>query len=225
MSETFLDKTYGCMTAEATRAHYDDWAASYDAEISENGYATPTRCAEALARHLPDKSAPILDFACGTGLSGLAMTLQGFDRIDGVDVSPGMLDGARERGLYRHLIKIDAGAVEIELPYREDLTQQHLFLHAGVISTILDSACGYAAFSLMPADSAVLSVEFKVNLIAAAEGRRLVARADVLRDGRTLKICRVDVHALDGDARKHCATALATIMALKGSLPDPERSS
>lgn len=110
MTERFLDKTYGCMTPEATQAHYDDWSASYDAEISENGYATPTRCAEALARHMPDRSMPVLDFACGTGLSGLALKVQGFSQIDGVDVSPGMLDGAQERGLYRQLIKIDAGA-------------------------------------------------------------------------------------------------------------------
>ena len=110
MAEKFLEKTYGCETPQATRAHYDDWAASYDAEISENGYATPGRCAEALARHLSDKTAPILDFGCGTGLSGLALATQGFTAIDGIDPSAGMLAEAAKRGLYRNLIHIEPGA-------------------------------------------------------------------------------------------------------------------
>ena len=110
MAEKFLEKTYGCETPQATRAHYDDWAASYDAEISENGYATPGRCAEALARHLSDRTAPILDFGCGTGLSGLALATQGFTAIDGIDPSTGMLAEAAKRGLYRNLVHIEPGA-------------------------------------------------------------------------------------------------------------------
>ncbi|MDQ2088809.1 class I SAM-dependent DNA methyltransferase [Marimonas arenosa] len=110
MAEKFLEKTYGCETPDATRAHYDRWAATYDAEIAENGYATPARCAGALARQLNDKSAPILDFGCGTGLSGVALAAQGFTCIDGIDPAAGMLAEAEKRGLYRKLIHIDPGS-------------------------------------------------------------------------------------------------------------------
>ena len=84
MTEKFLDKAYQARDAASTRTLYDDWSASYDAEVSENGYATPKRCAEALASFTQDMSAPILDFGCGTGLSGLALKLAGFEVIDGV---------------------------------------------------------------------------------------------------------------------------------------------
>src|SRR6185436_10572947 len=92
------------------------------------------------------------------------------------------------------LERVDAGEAEIHLPSRADLTQQHGFLHAGIIATILDSACGYAAFSLMSAGSGVLSVEFKINLLAPAEGDLLVARAHVLRAGRTITVCQAGGH-------------------------------
>ena len=110
MTEKFLEKTYGCETPDATRDHYDKWAATYDAEISENGYATPARCAAALARHLTDTSAPILDFGCGTGLSGVALAARGFTAIDGIDPAAGMLAQAERRGLYRRLVHIEPGA-------------------------------------------------------------------------------------------------------------------
>jgi predicted TPR repeat methyltransferase len=110
MAKTFLDKTYGKLDSDAVTAHYDDWAASYDAEIAENGYATPGRCAAALARHLEDKASPILDFGCGTGLSGLALAREGFTTIDGIDPSAEMLAQARSRGLYRNLTHIAPGA-------------------------------------------------------------------------------------------------------------------
>ena len=84
MTDKFLDKVYDARTADETRELYDAWSASYEAEVAENGYATPGRCAEALAKHLTDKDAPILDFGCGTGLSGLALKLAGFTTIDGV---------------------------------------------------------------------------------------------------------------------------------------------
>lgn len=106
----FLDKAYKARDAASTRALYDDWAASYEAEVGENGYATPARCAEALKSQTRDMSAPILDFGCGTGLSGLALKLAGFDTIDGVDVSAEMLEGARSKSVYRHLDQIEAGA-------------------------------------------------------------------------------------------------------------------
>lgn len=106
----FLDKAYQARDAASTRALYDDWAASYEAEVGENGYATPGRCAEALKSCADAMTAPVLDFGCGTGLSGLALKLAGFDTIDGVDLSTEMLEGARAKGAYRHLDQIEAGA-------------------------------------------------------------------------------------------------------------------
>src|SRR6185369_1918668 len=84
------------------------------------------------------------------------------------------------------LERVEPGAVDIALPFREDLTQQQLFVHAGAISSIADSACGYAAYSLMPAGVNILSVEFKVNLLAPAEGERFLAEGRVIRAGKTL---------------------------------------
>lgn len=107
MTDQFLDRAYGLSDPEDTRDLYDDWAASYDAEVAENGYATPGRVAAALAAHVPDPGAPLLDYGCGTGLSGLALKLAGFGVIDGMDPSPGMLDGARAKNLYRALMLMD----------------------------------------------------------------------------------------------------------------------
>lgn len=109
MTKTFLDKAYGARDAASTRKLYDDWSASYEAEVGKNGYATPGRCAAALAQFSRDKSVPILDFGCGTGLSGLAFKLAGFATIDGLDLSAEMLEGAREKGVYRNLSQIEAG--------------------------------------------------------------------------------------------------------------------
>lgn len=110
MAEKFLDKVYGITDPGEARALYDDWAATYDAEISENGYATPGRCAAALAAFLSDPATPILDFGCGTGLSGLALRALGFSVIDGTDLSAGMLATARARGVYRTLTHNAPGA-------------------------------------------------------------------------------------------------------------------
>ena len=96
--------------AASTRKLYDDWAASYEAEVGTNGYATPGRCAEALARYTRDINAPVLDFGCGTGLSGLALRAAGFTTLDGVDLSADMLEHARDKGVYRNLTQIEAGA-------------------------------------------------------------------------------------------------------------------
>ncbi len=109
MGEKFLDRVYGKSTPEETQALYDAWAATYDAEIAENGYATPGRVAEAMFRHLPEPDTPILDFGCGTGLSGLALKLAGFTQIDGMDPSPEMVDGARKKGVYRTLSVMEMG--------------------------------------------------------------------------------------------------------------------
>lgn len=108
MSDGFLDKVYNVKGADATRALYDEWSASYEAEVAENGYATPGRSAEALASAMGDLTCPILDFGCGTGLSGLALKLIGFTQIDGVDLSAEMLEQAKSKGIYRSLSQIDA---------------------------------------------------------------------------------------------------------------------
>ncbi len=113
------------------------------------------------------------------------------------------------------ITRIEAGAVDIELLYRKDLTQQNGFIHAGIITTIADSACGYAAFSLMPKGADVLSVEFKVNLLSPAIGEKFVAEARVLRAGKTLTIVQGNVFAIKSGQRKHIAIMLATIMCLK----------
>src|SRR3984893_9519649 len=124
------------------------------------------------------------------------------------------------QGLIKHLgaelVSLEPGGAEIRVPFRWELTQQHGYFHAGVTGTIADRACGYAAYTLMPADSSVLTVEYKMNLLAPAEGEELIARAKVLRSGKTLKICAADVHVLKGISEVYCATMRATIMCLQG---------
>lgn len=107
MSDKFLADAYSLESPEATREHYDKWAASYDSEIAENGYATPGRVAEALKAQISDLDTPVLDFGCGTGLSGLALRRAGFSIIDGMDPSSEMLDGARAKEAYRTLTGFD----------------------------------------------------------------------------------------------------------------------
>jgi len=112
--------------------------------------------------------------------------------------------------------RVEAGRVEIALAFRPELSQQHGFFHAGVISTIADSAGGYAGFTLFPADAGVLTVEFKVNLLAAADGERAIAVGEVIRSGRTLTVCRLDAWVEKGGKRTHCATGTQTLMTLVG---------
>lgn len=108
------------------------------------------------------------------------------------------------------------GRCEIHLPFRPDLSQQHGFFHAGVVSTIVDSAAGYAGFSLMPADTSVLTVEFKINLLAPADGELLIAVGDVLKPGKNLVIARGEVWVVKGGKRTHCATMQQTLMTMHG---------
>lgn len=108
MSDDFLSHVYTPRDADGVRKLYDDWSATYEREIGANGYATPRRCAEALATQTRDLSAPILDFGCGTGLGGLALKLAGFESIDGCDLSSDMLAIARDKGLYRHTRLVEA---------------------------------------------------------------------------------------------------------------------
>ena len=111
---------------------------------------------------------------------------------------------------------VTPGRVEISCAFRSELSQQHGFFHAGIISTIADSAGGYAAFTLFPAESGVLTIEFKVNLIAPADGERAIAVGEVIRSGRTITVCRIDAHVDKGGRRTHCATGLATLMTVVG---------
>ena len=107
---------------------------------------------------------------------------------------------------------VKPGAVEIEIPFRADLTQQNGFLHAGAITSVLDSACGYAAMSVAPEDANVLSVEFKVNLLSPAVGEKFVARAEVKRAGKKITVCAADAFAVIKEEEKLIATMLATII-------------
>ena len=107
------------------------------------------------------------------------------------------------------------GEVDLELATRDDLTQQHGFLHAGVLASAADSACGYAALSLMPAGAAVLSIEFKINMLAPAAGDRIVARGRVIRAGRTVTVCQGDVVACSSAGEKHVASMVATMMTVR----------
>lgn len=115
--------------------------------------------------------------------------------------------------------RIEPGLVEIALPFRPELTQQHGYFHAGMTSAIADSAGGYAAYTLFPADSSVLTVEYKINLIAPADGERLIATGRVRKTGRTLTICELEVVATKGGKSTTCAVGLQTLICLRGK-PD-----
>jgi len=110
------------------------------------------------------------------------------------------------------------GVVEIALPFRDDLTQQKGFVHGGIIGMIADSACGYAAYSLMPADCTLVTAEYKINILAAAT-TALVARGEVVKAGRTLTVARAEVYAVGGT---HVATMQQTLMMLPGRTDRPE---
>ena len=110
------------------------------------------------------------------------------------------------------LTRVAPGEVEIELPFSEDFTQQHGYVHAGIVTAIADSACGYAALTLFPAGAEVLTVEYKVNFLAPAHGTRLVARGHVIRSGRTISVCEGTVLAVSGDREVRVAAMLATMI-------------
>ena len=112
------------------------------------------------------------------------------------------------------MTSVTPGATEITLPMRDDLTQQRGYIHAGIVTTIVDSACGYAAYTLTPPGADVLTVEYKVNFMAPAQGERLIARGRVIRAGRTLTVCAGDVVAVRDGAEHPVATMLATVMTL-----------
>lgn len=121
------------------------------------------------------------------------------------------------RTIGAELTLVTPGIIEIEMPFSDQLTQQHGFLHAGVISTALDSACGYAAFSLIPESSSVLTIEFKVNLLAPGKGERFLFRGSVTKPGRTIVVADGQAYAISADGEaKLIATMTGTMMAIAG---------
>ena len=120
------------------------------------------------------------------------------------------------------LTEISPGFCEIQVPYKRELSQQHGYFHAGIIGTLADNSGGYAAFTLMPSDASILTVEYKLNLIAPGDGERLTSRAQVIKPGHTLTICRPEVFVAKNGVQTLCATALMTLMTLHGK-PDRPR--
>lgn len=114
------------------------------------------------------------------------------------------------------LAVVEPGFVEIHLPHKTEITQQHGYIHGGVVGMIADSAAGYAANTLTPSDTSVLTVEYKLNLVAPADGQRLVARGEVIKPGRTLIITRAEVFAIRDERWTLCAIMQQTIMAMQG---------
>jgi uncharacterized protein (TIGR00369 family) len=118
------------------------------------------------------------------------------------------------RTLGIELTDLAPGRIVLTMPFRAEYCQQHGFVHAGIVTTALDSACGYAAFSLMPADAAVLTVEFKTNLLAPAQGERFTFHAKVVKPGRTLTVCEAQAYAESKGSEKLIATMTGTLMAV-----------
>lgn len=129
-------------------------------------------------------------------------------------------DSFARQGIMPHLgaelTLVQPGSCDIRLPFNENLSQQHGYFHGGVVATIADSAAGYAGFTLMPKDSGVLTVEFKINLVAPAEGSYLIARGYVLRPGRTLTVTQAEVFAFRHGSERTCAVMQQTLMTISG---------
>ena len=136
------------------------------------------------------------------------------------DFATRVRDSFNRQGAMAHIgaemTRIEPGVVDIAVNYRPELAQQHGYFHGGIVGMIADSAGGYAAFSLMPEDASVLTVEYKINLLAPSDGTRLVAKGRVTRTGRTLSVCHVDVF-VERDGKEHlCATLLQTLITMTG---------
>ncbi|MDK3019671.1 PaaI family thioesterase [Pseudodonghicola flavimaris] len=130
-----------------------------------------------------------------------------------------MQESYARQGLMAHLgaeiTEMRAGLVTLSMPFRPELTQQHGYFHAGGSAAIADTAGGFAGFTLFPDDAQVLTVEFKLNLINPAQGDRLEATGRVIKPGRTLTVCQLDVWGVTGEARKHVATGMQTLICLR----------
>lgn len=140
--------------------------------------------------------------------------MAGFDALQRVQESFA-LQGAMQT-LGAQITHLAAGAVDIGFDWAPGLTQQHGFIHAGMLSAALDSACGYAGFSLMPEGAGVLTIEFKINLLAPAQGQRFRCEGRVLKPGRTIVVAEGRAYAIDNGQEKLCATMQCTLMAVHG---------
>jgi uncharacterized protein (TIGR00369 family) len=121
------------------------------------------------------------------------------------------------RTLGVEMVRLEPGEVELAMGYRAEFTQQHGFVHAGIITAGLDNACGMAAFTLMPKDAGILTVEFKTNLLAPAKGERFIFRASVVKPGRTLTVCEARAFAVQAGTESLIATMTGTLMVLAGA--------
>lgn len=116
--------------------------------------------------------------------------------------------------IHARMVAVEPGEVQIEMPYSPSLTQQHGYMHAGIITSIVDSACGYAAYTLMTSESGVLTVEYKINFLSPARGEKFLGIGRVIKPGRTLTICSGEAIAFDNGEEKLIATMQATMMAI-----------
>ena len=114
-----------------------------------------------------------------------------------------------------HLVDVQPGYCEIEIPYASELSQQHGYFHAGIIGTLADNTAGYAAFSLMEENSSIVTVEYKLNIMSPGDGDKLIGRASVLKKGRTLTICRSDIFIVKNGVERLCAAAQASLIELR----------
>lgn len=119
------------------------------------------------------------------------------------------------------IIALEPGICEVSLDKHESLTQQHGFIHGGLVAAVADSAAGYAAYSLFPADSTVLTVDYDVKFLRPANGTKLRVRAEVIKPGRSLYVVKADAYVEDGETMHHCLTGLFTMMCLNGK-PDAQ---
>lgn len=147
----------------------------------------------------------------------------------GFKAEPGFEDRVRESfarlalmtTIGASLVKVVSGEVDIEMPVRDEFRQQHGYVAAAIVTAIVDTACGYAAMTLMPAGATVVTVEYKVNFIAPARGQRLIAHGRVVKAGRTLTVCAGEVHAMNAGAPTAVATMLGTMLALHNAAEVP----
>ena len=122
-----------------------------------------------------------------------------------------------------HISDLNAGFCEMQLPYAKELTQQHGYFHGGVIGTLADTAGGYAAFTLLKATDSILTIEYKLNIMAPTNGEQLIARGQVLRPGRRVTVAQTDLFSVKDGLETHCATSLATLMVLADTPDDPTK--
>jgi uncharacterized protein (TIGR00369 family) len=169
---------------------------------------------------VPESAASIDAAASGSARSGL--------------VSPDPDYTAKVRGSFDRqaamtligaaMTRVEPGFCEVQLPYRADLTQQHGFIHGGIVAMIADSACGYAGYSMMPPGGSVLTVEYKINMLSPGQGERLIARGRVLKPGKSLVITQCEVFAVQNGAEKLVAVLQQTLMVMRGRKDDATES-